>query len=264
MEAARDPIRELVERIHRDRSRMVAAVLVVAAAHAGVGVAAGKWRVGPAGSRKEAPTEVIDLDIAKQPPPAPPLREPSPPPTATATPSDPPKAAALPSPPAQAAAVLTKAAAPDDPVDLTGDGFVVGSASKYAGGETTAGGTTPHLVRGPTGPVGASSEPPSPRARIATFERDRSRRASVMGGAEWHCPFPPEADADQIDSAVVTIRVDVSPNGTVARLALLTDPGHGFGREAERCAAGKRWSPALDPAGNPIEGAVTVRVRFDR
>jgi protein TonB len=85
-----------------------------------------------------------------------------------------------------------------------------------------------------------------------------------MGGSAWNCPFPAEADGDGVDNAVVTIRVDVSSAGTVRNVIVLSDPGHGFAREARRCASSKKWSPTLDHDGTPIQGTVTLRVRFDR
>jgi protein TonB len=62
----------------------------------------------------------------------------------------------------------------------------------------------------------------------------------------------------------VTIRVRVASTGVAESVEVIADPGHGFGREAWRCAMTKRWSPAFDRAGNPTEGTVTIRVRFDR
>ena len=40
-------------------------------------------------------------------------------------------------------------------------------------------------------------------------KEDKSRRASLGPGGEWHCPFPAEADTAQVDEAVVMIQVDV-------------------------------------------------------
>jgi glutaminase len=47
-------------------------------------------------------------------------------------------------------------------------------------------------------------------------------------------------------------------------VAVIADPGHGFGAEARSCSIGKRWSPALDSAGNPIRATAIVKVRFTR
>jgi periplasmic protein TonB len=93
---------------------------------------------------------------------------------------------------------------------------------------------------------------------------DRSRAPQLSGAAEWRCPFPIEADGADIDRAVVTLRVEVAPDGSVIRTAALDDPGHGFSRQAQRCALRKRWAPGLDRAGKPAPATAIVRVRFER
>jgi protein TonB len=86
----------------------------------------------------------------------------------------------------------------------------------------------------------------------------------VKGALEWRCPFPPEADAAGIDAAVATIRVDVDASGIVRSVSVPGDPGHGFGREARRCALTREWTPALDRNGKPADGVAVVNVRFVR
>jgi protein TonB len=157
--------------------------------------------------------------------------------------------------------VLTRQAGESDVLDLT-DGFVVGSASTYAGGPTTAeGARSTRIAAVSANPAATATPRPSP-----SIERgpDRSRKPAVRGALEWRCPFPPEADADGIDDAVATIRVDVDPAGAVRGASVQSDPGHGFGREARRCALTKAWMPALDHDGNPVDGTAVVRVRFVR
>jgi outer membrane biosynthesis protein TonB len=81
---------------------------------------------------------------------------------------------------------------------------------------------------------------------------------------QWDCPFPEEADDAGVDHAVVTLRVEVGGDGTVQSVRATSDPGHGFAREARRCAMSKRWSAGLDRAGNPANAVALVNVRFDR
>jgi len=91
----------------------------------------------------------VDLSEPPTPPPAPnPEPEPEPPqhpPPATArapqTDVPPPPAAA------QAGKVLTQDPDPNEPVDLTGDGFVSGTSDRFAGGVTAANGTATNAVR---------------------------------------------------------------------------------------------------------------------
>ena len=261
MEAMRDPIGELAAEIRADRSWIFVSVLVVGLAHAAVGVSVVRWRLSVAAHHDQPPTEIVDIDIPKPPPPPPPPTQlPSPETKAPAAP----KTTAAPPPPAQAAAVLTKAPNPNEPVDLTGDGFVVGSADTYAGGQTASNGSSREAVARPSEPTPSVQRAAAPPGASIAAEPDRSRRASVAGSAEWNCPFPPEADTAQIDSAVVTIRVAVDSSGAVHGVELVADPGNGFGREARRCAMSKHWNPALDRSGNPVEGTVMIRVRFDR
>jgi protein TonB len=63
---------------------------------------------------------------------------------------------------------------------------------------------------------------------------------------------------------VVTLEVNVDAAGRLAKVAIVRDRGHGFGREASRCATGRRWTPALDRDGSPVGGTITINVRFDR
>jgi len=246
---AADPIRAIVEAGRRDRAWLGAALSLAALLH--LVVAFGIERLPerkPGGANP--PSQVVFIDS----PPPPPARAGAPerPPA-----SRPPAATKPRSGLARAGEVLTVKPGPDEPVDLTGQGFVTGSSSAYAGGFTSSKGTSRRAV-----PSQPSSGPASPEPEAAG--PDRSRRATLEGGAQWHCPFPPEADGEEINSAVVPIRVDLDATGLVREVAVLSDPGHGFGREAERCARGKRFTPALDRDGNPIETRVTIRVHFER
>jgi protein TonB len=45
---------------------------------------------------------------------------------------------------------------------------------------------------------------------------------------------------------------------------VLQDPGHGFGREAKRCAMRERFEPGLDRDGRPISDKLRVRIRYNR
>ncbi|MCL2777423.1 MAG: energy transducer TonB [Polyangiaceae bacterium] len=164
---------------------------------------------------------------------------------------------------AQAGKILTQEPPKDEPVDLTGNTFVTGSGATFAGGTTQAGGTSKTAVYGTaavaTGVPGGKGTAPAPA-------NDRSRAAGLLGGASWNdCPFPSEADADQIDDAYVTVQVTVKSDGSADAVTVLQDPGHGFGREAKKCAMRKRYTTALDTSGNTIAGTTKAfRVHFAR
>lgn len=216
--------------------------------------------------------QTYELEVAKEEPPPPepePQPEPEPEPEAVAEPppiKEAPPPDAKPQPPAasDAAKVLTQEPRDDEPVNLT-ESFLNGEAETANGGVTQRGGTSkvanynPHaLATGTPGGTGTAPVPAAPRV-----DRSRAARISNLSNLE-RCPFPPEADADQIDEAVVGIEVRVSTGGRAENVSITSDPGHGFGREAKKCALRERYETALDVDGNAIPGLFRVRFRFSR
>jgi protein TonB len=214
-----------------------------------------------------------DVDILKEQPPEPPpppAEEPpeekpepkaAPPPPAPKEKEQPPPPEPPPPAPAQASAIMTS---PDDTIDFTGNGFVTGSAETFAGGVTHQAGTSATAVRslkaqpgGVPGATGTGSAPPPPSV-------DRSRPVSLKGSTEWKCPWPAEAETEQIDEAKVRVRISVGADGKASRVEVLSDPGHGFGREARQCAMRETYNPALDVNGTPIPGTKEINVTFER
>jgi len=214
----------------------------------------------------------LEVDTQPEPPPPAPEVKEDPPPQAEPEPpteQPPPKAEKRPeSAPAaaKAAQVLTAKEDPQAPVDLTGFSMVQGNASTYAGGVTAANGTSNQAVSDknarPNGVVGGkgtadSAQPGGP---------DRSKTAAPAS-RDWNCShlFPSEADADDINSAVVSVVVTVKPDGTAQSVAVVNDPGHGFGRAAKTCAMSQRYAPALDRVGQAAGGkTLPFTVRFTR
>ncbi len=212
----------------------------------------------------------------KPPPPADKPPEPPPPPEPDPMPAPAPKAEAKakddpyepPPPPAEAAKVLTRKEDPDEPVDLTDKGTVSGDG-KALGGQQSGAGIGDEIVKNPAasltgkpGGTGTSSAPPPPPPPPGP---NLSRAATFEGSTSWNCPFPPEADAEQIDEMVVNITVVVRPDGSPLSVSVLNDPGYGFGRAARTCALGHRFTPALDRTGQAMTGATPpIRVRFTR
>jgi periplasmic protein TonB len=213
------------------------------------------------------PTEGVtqEIEVMKEDPPPPPppapteeaKPEPAPPPPARAIPHEAPPPPA----PAQAGKVLTQEPDPNEPVDLTGNTIVTGNADAYAGGSTATNGTSTRAVRDLASPVGVPGGTGTPQAKPPG--PDRSRAASV-GGTEWNCPFPQEADTAQIDEAYVTLQVDLRADGSPEAVRVVADPGNGFGREARRCAMSKHFPAALDHDGTPIVGSFKAKVHFSR
>lgn len=268
-------------------SRMSVAVTIALAItlHAGVAGAAGAamlledmfaWARMVRNNVSANLAQTYEIEIAKpeEPPPPPPEPEPVKEEPQPETPPPPPvakqevKEATPPPPPAaaQAAKVLTQEPAKDEPEDLTGTTFVTGSGSTYAGGTTQAGGTSKSAVynsaAAATGvPGGTGTAPAPPRPSV-----DRSRGAGLLGSDRWDdCPFPGEADSEQIDQAYVIIQVKVKADGTADTVTIVQDPGHGFAREARKCAMRKRYNTALDVEGNAVGGMTKpFRIRFER
>ena len=140
----------------------------------------------------------------------------------------------------------------DAPLDLTGDTLVVASTGNPAGG-AGAGAGTGH-GRG----AAADRSAPSPGAG------DRSGGVSLEHH-DWACPWPHEADDQQIDEQTVVIQVVVGPDGSVESATVVSDPGHGFGQAAIACALRTRFTPARDRDGQPRRAtSPAVLVRFTR
>jgi protein TonB len=252
-----DPLASLADR--RDGAWLGASLLAATAVHAAAALVLPE----SSGSLLESPpisTEIIDLE-----PPTPPPSESPKPEAEPSAASEPPKRATIkapseraPSPPV-AVPLLTESSDSSnenaDLVDLT-DTLVVGAAS----GSRGSGAQTGSALGGGNAATGS----PGPRSPSGSPEPNHSRTASVWGEPDWNCPFPPEADVDGVDRAVTTLRVELSGQGTVKGVAILRDPGHGFGAAARRCAFGKRYHPALDRKGRPIAGTLVINVRFVR
>jgi periplasmic protein TonB len=211
----------------------------------------------------------IDVDLSEPPPPPPPTPEPEPEPepphpqrAVAAPPNEPP-----PPPPAAAEAgkVLTQDPDPNEPVDLTGEGFVTGTGDRFAGGVTASNGTAKSAVRDlRAAPDGIGKAPPG--AVVASPQGpDLSRPAQPLGGSWNDCEFPAQADIEGIDSAVVQLTVTVGPNGRAKSVTVLRDPGNGFGQSARSCAFRKQFGAALDRSGTPITmSTAPFTVRFTR
>jgi periplasmic protein TonB len=164
--------------------------------------------------------------------------------------------------PAQAGRII--AADPGAPADFTGGGFVQGDADMYAGGATPPAGIStsavdPAPIEPPPRPVAASKPAPPPPSAP-----DLSRPVAMLE-QNWSCAWPSEADAEAIDQQVAVVAVTVDESGRVSSARVVSDPGHGFGRAAVRCARGVRFAPARDRDGHPVRAvSPPIRVHFSR
>jgi periplasmic protein TonB len=163
---------------------------------------------------------------------------------------------------AQAARTMT-APDNDEGSSLADFTMVQGEGTQYAGGTTSAIGTSRAAVRGPKSDAPATVQRAilGPKSDLLP---DRSRSATPAVPA-WDCSrlFPSDANAG--DYATVLIAVSVRTDGSPKRVAMLRDPGHGFGAAAIQCAMSQRFNVALDRQGSPIAATTPpIIVRFSR
>ena len=156
-------------------------------------------------------------------------------------------------PPAQAGQL---AAVSPELADFTATAFIVGSGTSYAGGTTTSSGTSHKAALDPVAPEASRSTPPSLRSRA---------RAVTLDQSAWNCPWPAEADAEQVNEQTVILQASVRADGRADRVDILSDPGLGFGAAARLCALRTRFEPAHDMAGQAIVArSPPIRVHFFR
>jgi protein TonB len=209
----------------------------------------------------------IDVDLHQpepekppEPPPAPPEPEPEPrfkpPPAAPEAPPPPPPAAA------QAGQVLAAESDPNEPLDLTGNTFVVGNGETYAGGVTASSGTSKSAVHDlsakPTGAVGGTGTVPTSNSSV-----DLSRAATPVS-KDWNCAFPPEADVEQINYMRVSVLIQVGSDGRATTVQIQNDPGFGFAQAARKCALRQSFKTALNREGKPVAQSLPTAITFKR
>jgi protein TonB len=194
------------------------------------------------------------VEMAPPKPPPPPEEPPKPEPEPQARiPSRNPQTDASPPPPAQAGKVLTANPDPDAPLDLTGDGFVTGDGDHYVGGVTSAKGTSTTAVRQTQAKNGGKIGSTGNGKLGSDATKPDLSRAPVPADSSWNdCGFPAEADTDQINFTRVRVMVTVGIDGRAQKVSVLSDPGHGFGRQAQQCAFRKAFNVGLNTDGNPV------------
>jgi protein TonB len=178
--------------------------------------------------------------------------EPSHPATPTEVTAAPPPTANETTSTAAAAATLT------EPADFTDVALVIGTGTA-TNTTNTPGTDTRSRARAAHG----GGHIPTPQG---TFEPGDGHSSSVaLEHANWSCPWPAAADAEQINEQTVVIRVVVSATGKVESAELVSDSGHGFGPAAIACALRTRFTPARDFEGNAVRAqSPPIRVRFTR
>lgn len=175
-------------------------------------------------------------------------------------------------PPEEAPApkILRAADETDEPLDITDNYFVTGNSVSggVPGGVRggVVGGVPGGVVGGVPGgvPGGVVGGVPGGTVGgvVAGSHPSWTTPPRVKGPVK--CSFPAEADEDHVDAARVILRVTVDPKGTASKVRILSDPGHGFGRQARMCAIGLAYDPPKDAKGAAIQGEFTLAIRFVR
>jgi len=148
------------------------------------------------------------------------------------------------------------AAVSSEPADFTGMAFIVGSGTSYAGGATTSTGTSRKAALVAVAPEATGNRPSSVSSRAHPVALDQSA---------WNCPWPAEADTEQVNEQTVVLQASVRADGRADRVEVFSDPGFGFGTAARLCALRTRFEPAHDSAGQPIPAqSPPIRVHFFR
>ena len=190
----------------------------------------------------------------EKPPPPPPPREPPPPRPPEARSPKPSRAPVNKAPPAPAQAGKVIAAAPDPnaPIDMTGFNLVVGEGKSYAGGASSAKGTSTQAI-------------PDVNARVGGKPNavDQSRAAAPLH-RDWSCPWPDEEQTSDLRDMRVTIRVHLDADGLPISIETLNAPPGGFAAAAKRCAESEPYSAAHDSNGRPVASATALVVHFYR
>ena len=140
--------------------------------------------------------------------------------------------------------------------------------------------TSSHPVRGValgcvgcTGPMNSKNTNNAPIQRVAMNMAPQARpveQPRVQSNTAKSTPtlvykpepvYTEEAKAMHLEGNV-SVRILVTPEGTVQVLGIEHGLGHGLDQAAETAAAGTRFKPALDVSGNPVPWQGVVVVKF--
>jgi protein TonB len=219
----------------------------------------------------ETPPKPPEPEPVKEPEPEPePAKAPPPPPPAAKAPTPEPPKAEPPPPAAEAGKVLTAEPDPNEPLDLTGDvGFVSGNGERYVGGVTASSGKgqKPVYERGASAKGVENGKGSAPVAATPSHQGpDLSRPPRQPSTSRLeHCPWPAEADVEQINSMRVPVVVFFDASGKIVSAKVTKDPGAGFGREAQRCIMREPpWTPSLNAEGKPVPGSILLTINYRR
>jgi protein TonB len=115
----------------------------------------------------------------------------------------------------------------------------------------------------PDGVIGGKGKAPAPPPPPPGPDLSRPAQ-QAPGNRLSQCPWPPEADIEQINFMRVNVVISMDANGKAMSANVPNDPGYGFGRAASRCAMRDPWVPPLDRAGKAQPGTISINLTFKR
>jgi hypothetical protein len=232
---------EFGQRGHGRWARPLGAAIVALLFHGGAGLIAGVKHAVSHEEPQPKPQQItvtlekpLALPPAPPPPPPPRPREARSPKIVRPTPNKAPPA------PAKSGKVVAAPPDPDAPIDMTGFNIAVGEGQSYAGGYSSAKGTSTQAI-------------PNANARVGGKPNavDQSRAASPAH-RDWSCAWPEEEQTSDLRDVRVTIRVQIDADGLPTSVEVLNAPSAGFKAAAKRCAEGEKYLVAHDTSGRPV------------
>jgi hypothetical protein len=232
---------EFGQRGHGRWARPLGAAIAALLFHGAVGIIAG---VKHAVSHEEPPPTPQQITVTLEKPLAPPPSPPPPPPLRPREARSPkivrPTPNKAPPAPAKAGKVVAATPDPDAPMDMTGFNIAVGEGTNYAGGYSSAKGTSTQAIPNANAKVGGR-----PNAV------DQSRAASPAH-RDWSCAWPEEEQTSDLRDVRVTIRAQIDADGLPTSVEVLNEPSAGFKAAAKRCAESEKYLAAHDSSGRPV------------
>ena len=153
-------------------------------------------------------------------------------------------------------------AASMSPKDAAVVDFTQGGAPTFAGGVTASHGTSSSRVgERPRGRLASESQ-----GHPGTSEkRSKARCVQLRSRPECNQIWPARAQSLPNQDFVVRVRVEIRPDGQIARAWVDEDPGYGFKEAALACIREKRFAPALSSAGERVQStSPPIEITFTR
>ncbi|MBN2340156.1 MAG: energy transducer TonB [Deltaproteobacteria bacterium] len=91
--------------------------------------------------------------------------------------------------------------------------------------------------------------------------KDWSRKPEPADSVDSMPEYPFEAKRDGVEGKV-RLQVFIGKDGLVKKVRIISDPGKGLGESSKKHALQKKWRPALDKNGNPVDTIIVWTYTF--